>query len=1235
MNSTDFYNQLINQYPLQKTLRFELKPVGDTEKYIRERNLLNEDADLAEKYKAIKKMIDRYHRKVIGEALEQCELSEEFLEEYYETVKTDGELDEINQKLRKQIVGALTSHPNFKQLFGKEMVLNLLPKIAKDDNEYCIIKAFSRFTSYLTNYHDIRKVLYSVDEKNGTVAYRIIHENLPKHVANMEVYEKICHTDIDLYSEIQKLEEYLGPIDLGYMFSMSGFNQVIVQKGIDIYNQVIGGIATSDGKLKGLNEIVNLWNQSHTSGERLPKFTVLYKQMLTESETMSFIIDSFETDEEVLVALKDSCESVSKILSSKTDCSVAEVFKDLSQYETSGIFIKNDTALTTLSNMVCGSWNALGKCISEEYDRTYVGKKKFGTEKYEAEKEKELKKRKSYSLKELQELIDNGNFENTIKLTRFIEMEAGGILLEIRNTMETLSYIWEDGIQLKKSLNKDKILVGRIKDYLDSIKKLQAFLKLFQGNRMENGRDVCFYSDLASLTDNLIPFNSLYNKTRNYATKRPFSQDKIKLNFGCQNLLAGWDVNKEKDNLGVLFRKGEQYYVGIMDDNKVFRSVPDAGNGEECYEKMDYKLLPGPNKMLPKVFFSAKGMDEFNPSEEIMSIYRRGTFKKGIDFSLEDCHKLIDFFKTSIEKHEDWRKFEFRFSPTEKYQDISEFYREISEQGYKIRMRRIPVSYINQLVENGQLYLFRIHNKDFTENSKGNLDLQTIYWKMLFDERNLGEKTIYKLNGEAEVFYRKASLKLEETVIHRKGEELVSKNPLNPLKQKTAKWDIVKNKRYTENKFLFHVPVTINFASANRAQLNTMINSMIRKMDEYHVIGIHRGERNLIYVVVMNNKGEILEQVSLNSITSTYNDNLKQVVDYHAILDKKEKERDKERKNWNSIENIKDLKNGYLSQAVHIITKLAVKYNAFIILENLDSGFVRDRQKVEKNIYQNFEKALIQKLNFLVLDKERSLSNVEVPGGALVGYQLTNQFESFAKLGNQSGVLFRVPAWNITNIDPDTGFVSFLYPQYENIEKAQAFFNKFDEIRYNPEKDYFEFAFDYGNFTQKAEDTRTEWTVCTYGKRLKHFRNLAKNSMWDVEEYFPTEDMKNLLNKYGIDYLSGSCMKDDVVVMKDAAFFKNLMEILKLTLQMRNTGFITDREEDYIQSCVMNRNGEFFNSSIVVDNRPKDTDANGAYNIARKGILMIEKIRQSGEEEKVKLSVSNKEWLQYVQGEKY
>ena len=90
---------------------------------------------------------------------------------------------------------------------------------------------------------------------------------------------------------------------------------------------------------------------------------------------------------------------------------------------------------------------------------------------------------------------------------------------------------------------------------------------------------------------------------------------------------------------------------------------------------------------------------------------------------------------------------------------------------------------------------------------------------------------------------------------------------------------------------------------------------------------------------------------------------------------------------------------------------------------------------------------------------------------------------------------------------------------------------------------------------------------------------------------------------------------------------------MKLLLQMRNS--ITNSEEDYLLSPVADENGHFFDSRESISSLPIDADANGAYNIARKGLWIVRKIRDTPEDEKLSLTITNKEWLLFAQNKSY
>ena len=420
--------------------------------------------------------------------------------------------------------------------------------------------------------------------------------------------------------------------------------------------------------------------------------------------------------------------------------------------------------------------------------------------------------------------------------------------------------------------------------------------------------------------------------------------------------------------------------------------------------------------------------------------------------------------------------------------------------------------------------------------------------------------------------------------------------------------------------------MNLNYSQPNKFDVNSEVREIISNGGIKHIIGIDRGERNLLYLSLIDLKGNIVMQKSLNILKNDHN---VKGTDYKGLLKEREGERKDARHNWKKIANIKDLKRGYLSQVVHIISKMMVEYNAIVVLEDLNPGFIRGRQKIERNVYDQFEKMLIDKLNFYV-DKHKDINEV---GGLLHALQLTSEFKNFKKSEHQNGCLFYIPAWNTSKIDPATGFVNLFNTKYSNAVEAHEFFSKFDAIRYNEEKDWFEFEFDYDNFTQKAHGTRTRWTLCTYGMRLRSFKNPAKQYNWDSEVVALTDEFKKILGEAGIDIHEN--LKDAICNLegKSQKYLEPLMQFMKLLLQLRNSKAGTD--EDYILSPVADENGIFYDSCSCGDQLPENADANGAYNIARKGLMMIEQIKEAKDLDNLKFDISNKSWLNFAQQKPY
>ncbi|MBQ8051592.1 MAG: type V CRISPR-associated protein Cas12a/Cpf1 [Bacteroidaceae bacterium] len=1236
---------LTNLYPVSKTLRFELQPIGKTKENIEKNGILQRDEKRAEDYQKVKNLIDEYHKQFIKDRLWTFELPLEILEEYkelYETPKRDeAAFTEVKDNLRALIASQLKAKGSiYDRIFKKELIREDLIEFLDNEEDKEIVRQFADFTTYFSGFHKNRENMYSAEEKSTAIAYRLIHQNLPKFMDNMKAFALIAKSPVaehfpDLYSA---WEECLNVASIEEMFRLDYFSQTLTQTGIEVYNYIIGKKILEDGtEIKGINEYVNLYNQQQKDKkERLPLLVPLYKQILSDREKLSWLAEEFDSDEKMLNAINELYAHLHDLLMGEENESLHSILLQLKEYDLSQINIANDLSLTAISQQMFGRYDVFTNGMKDILRTITPHKKKETEEDFEERISKILKIQKSISIAELnklpQPISEDGGKP---KLVEDYFMSLGAVddgVTQKANLFAQIENAHTDALSVLQltgtgdTLSQNKTAVAKIKTLLDAFKDLQHFIKPLLGSGEENEKDELFYGSFQLFWDELDAVTPLYNKVRNWLTRKPYSTEKIKLNFDNAQLLGGWDVNKEPDCTGILLRKDGLYYLGIMNkkSNRIFDASVTPSDGD-CYEKIDYKLLPGANKMLPKVFFSKSRIDEFAPSDAIINSYKRETHKKGANFSLRDCHRLIDFFKQSISKHEDWSKFGFHFSDTSSYEDISGFYREVEQQGYMLSSHPVSSAYIHQMVDEGKLFLFRIWNKDFSEYSKGTPNLHTLYWKMLFDERNLAD-VVYKLNGQAEVFYRKASIKPENRIIHPANQDIKNKNALNEKATSRFEYDIVKDRRYTVDKFQFHVPLTINFKATGQANVNPVVQEAIRKGEFTHIIGIDRGERHLLYLSLIDLKGRIVKQMTLNEIVNEYNGH-SHTTDYHGLLADREGQRTTARRSWDTIENIKELKEGYLSQVIHVITKMMVEYKAIVVLEDLNMGFMRGRQKIERQVYEKFEKMLIEKLNCYI-DKQADPTDV---GGLLHALQLTNKFESFKKLGKQSGCLFYIPAWNTSKIDPVTGFVNLFDTRYETREKSRLFFSRFDRIAYNQDKDWFEFSFDYDNFTTRAEGCRTHWTLCTQGTRIRNFRNPQKNNQWDDEEVNLTALFKQLFDLYDID-IHGNLM-EAIQRQTEAKFYQELMHLMKLTLQMRNSRI--NSEVDYLLSPVADEKGRFFDSRSGDCVLPDNADANGAYNIARKGLMLIQTIRETPDGEKPSLTITNREWLRFAQEKPY
>lgn len=1287
-------NDLTNQYPVTKTVCFGLEPQGKTLEQIQAKGIIERDAQRAEDYKQVKLFLDQYHITFIEDCLNNFKLKLEsdghhdsltdYIEFRYNSDKS-SELCITKDNLRKQIAAAFKNGKSYSYLFKKDLIQSILPEFLTEDKDRNLVYSFNRFTTYFSGYNENRKNMYTDEAKSTSIAYRIIEENLPIFTDNIKSFKTIeSHLDNDKIQNVyDSFKEYLNVEYISNIFQLDYFSDTLTQKQIEVYNSIIGGRTNESGeKIQGLNEYVNLYNQQQKEkSSRLPLLKPLYKMILADRDPISWLTNGFESDEEMLEAIKCFHNGVHDTIFGSgnitDDNSLISLLGNIREYDPDGIYISNGEAINQISQQLFGKYDMYSNAIKEHIKSEIKPTKKDlnDPELRQDRINKIYKSLKSFSISFLNSVVKQNNSSNDIEdyFQCAGAFDRGGN--QTINLFSRIEIAYNEALSLFSQtcngINQSAHKIEQIKTLLDAYKELQHFIKPLLGSGEEPDKDNTFYAKLKAIWDSLDSLNPLYNNVRDWLTRKPYSDEKIKLNFENKgDLLGGWVDSKTENSDngtqygGYLFRKINQigeydYYLGISADTKLFRRCSGLKYEPGMFERLDYYQLKSQT-----IYGSSYAGDYGKDARQLLDAFRYAIYKKDIDISFapENDEKVPSYLKRLKRDKAVYDVLMEDINVSREYEAMkSHFLQTLGslsrvESALKLASRSdLDIDQLFQMIEdmpsksfgffpvsneeikmanerdNKPLFLFKITNKDLSyaatystgvRKSRGTESLNTMYFKALFEE---GQGT-YDI-GTGEVFYRKQTLGLaESTAIHKAYCPIENKNTLNTKRSSSFKYDIVKNKRYTCDKFQLHLSLTANYDAKSRCDINESVKEIIRKDGIQHIIGIDRGERNLLYLSLIDLSGQIIKQMSLNEIVNEFKGNLYKT-DYKNLLESKEGDRGESRKNWKTIENIKDIKEGYLSQVIHLISEMITKYNAIVVLEDLNHGFMRGRQKIERQVYERFEKMLIDKLNYYV-NKKIDVNSV---GGLYNALQLTSKFESFKKLGKQSGCLFYIPAWNTSKIDPVTGFVNLLDARYENVEKARVFFSKFDSIRYNKGKDFFEFALDYNNFTDRAFGTKTKWTICSYGTRVRTFRDSSKNNLWQNETVELTDEFKSIFKNAGID-ISGN-LKEAICKLDKKDHLEPLMKLTSLMVQMRNS--ITGSQEDYILSPVADETGIFYDSRICDDGLPKDADANGAFNIARKGLWLLNQIKNSTPGDKINLAISNKEWLKYAQEKPY
>jgi len=316
------FDNFTRQYSLSKTLRFELKPLPATRNYLemdKQENdkIFPKDKERAKNYIMLKGYLDLLHRDFIKERLSEFKKIEKSID-FGKVYKCDKETevkenideDENNLEIQKdewaeQRKKIANSFKNNGFLFEKEVIDHLVAKF-RDERE--LFENFRGFVGYLRGFFENRKNLYKDEGKSGSVATRIVDQNLPRFFENIDklgIILKEYPNAETIFSDCELWKNYFdekGLSDNGNIrkfaaenynwkkiFEANYYNFCFLQDDINFYNYIV----------KKLNKDIFQYRQQLIASKKerqgagvikknkLRLFAVLHKQILGEIKKKS------------------------------------------------------------------------------------------------------------------------------------------------------------------------------------------------------------------------------------------------------------------------------------------------------------------------------------------------------------------------------------------------------------------------------------------------------------------------------------------------------------------------------------------------------------------------------------------------------------------------------------------------------------------------------------------------------------------------------------------------------------------------------------------------------------------------------------------------------------------------------------------------------------------------------------------------------------------------------------
>ena len=1139
------------------------------------------------------------------------------------------------------------------------------------------VEVYNGLTGALKDLAENRRHYYGNQLKHGQYATRYFKDNLEIYLQNKFLFEEKIKKHLSEFADLSEDEE---------IFNLANYGKFITDKGIEEYNEKISQINSE------LNQVVqensNLKKElprklstlfSSIGSEKEQKFeSVDSLQELVEladalRETISKTIETQKEFYKNFFSYTENDEDLEKIYIKKNNITKIsqEILADWRAL--SGAYTKSDKlkSLKDIKEYIeqirpralghgsfkwedfKGAWEQNELALlegGEAFTEIKVGDSK----KKNFEKVEELEERFTKATERLSQ------FNSLEEAKNILGQEYENVITNIKNYLDRVIAIIRRA-RVFTTINKSLELLDSINEEQKHQEFYEALDLLLRGNGLE-----------------IREIDKAYNKIRNFLRKEDKNPEELRIYYSSA-FLEGWDVNKVGDKLGFFVKDAENnVYLAVSRvayQGEIGKFVKKAyQDSAECSSGFCIALVktmgdPGKDittyfRIDDKVVRKVKDIDftrEKYWDSEIYQMYKEVADNyDGKGFSPrywtkevageEKLNKFIKYF-ANLAKEYQWENNKLQLNLKDSYDSWQEFVEDIKKQAYIFKWHAIEEDTIKDWLENEKIFLFKICNKDLCSNAgknTGKWNAHTIIFKELFDDKNIERACIpTRLGANAKIFVRSA--KEQERLVESKDKE-------GQLLKREDGSQEYEHHRYAETKFILHIPVFLNQCADginNKLEFNKEINYLVRSTDNLQIVGIDRGEKHLLYKSAINEEGVLVtESESLNKIDG---------VNYKKILKEAERQMDENTKKWLTVGNIKSKKEGYLSKVMGILSKDVVNNNSIIVLEDLNFGFARKRGgQFKASVYQQFQAKLLSKLGFLI-DKDRFLEKngnkyqlkEEVKGKISENApQLTESDTeiAFSDLKGQHGIVFFVNPAHTSTTCPKCGwFKEVNNVHYSGIKNTAKEYNK-NNFKISKKDSYFEIEYKVEHDTGVKEDGKKKTIKKEYTRKIttnvdRWYFDRANSTYY----YISSEDLNRFLEKlfttgfeenefafftsktegFGLENLEGDLFEKIYSKQENETNWKAFVFAINRVFAIRNSVSEKYAEEDNVSE----KEQDFAHCpecgfDTRKDNEIKDGDALGAYNIARKGQMVLQRIKENPENPN--LNISKYDWMEFT-----